>query len=63
MNDFDWLGSYSDFLAEQIERAKTIDWRERLRDAVNRTGKYHWYIAEEAGIGDLAEPHPQRRAP
>jgi transcriptional regulator with XRE-family HTH domain len=27
-----------------------MDWRDRLRDAVNRTGKKHSYIAEEAGI-------------
>jgi len=26
------------------------DWRERLRGSINRTGKYHRYIAEEAGI-------------
>jgi transcriptional regulator with XRE-family HTH domain len=25
-------------------------WRERLREAVARTGKKQWYIAEEAGI-------------
>jgi len=26
------------------------DWRERLRDAVNRSGKKHSVIAEDAGI-------------
>lgn len=26
------------------------EWRNRLREAINRTGKHHWYIAEEAGI-------------
>lgn len=27
-----------------------MDWRDRLRDAINRTGKKHSYIAEQAGI-------------
>jgi transcriptional regulator with XRE-family HTH domain len=27
-----------------------MDWRDRLRDAVNRTGKKHSHIAEQAGI-------------
>jgi transcriptional regulator with XRE-family HTH domain len=27
-----------------------MDWRDRLRDAINRTGKKHNYIAEQAGI-------------
>ena len=26
------------------------DWRARLREAVERTNRKHWYIAEEAGI-------------
>jgi transcriptional regulator with XRE-family HTH domain len=27
-----------------------MNWRDRLRDAVNRSGKKHSYIAEDAGI-------------
>ncbi|HXH92996.1 MAG TPA: helix-turn-helix transcriptional regulator [Thermoanaerobaculia bacterium] len=27
-----------------------MDWRDRLRDAVNRSGKKHSYIAEDAGV-------------
>jgi transcriptional regulator with XRE-family HTH domain len=27
-----------------------MDWRERLRDAVNRSGKKHYLIAEDAGV-------------
>lgn len=27
-----------------------IDWRARLRDAVNRSGKKHYLVAEDAGI-------------
>jgi transcriptional regulator with XRE-family HTH domain len=41
------------------------DWRERLRDAVNRSGKKHYVIAEDAGVTRatlsriLTGAHPQ----
>ena len=48
VNVFEWEGSYADFLQKQ--RARLDDWRERLRDAVNRSGKKHSVIAWEAGV-------------
>jgi transcriptional regulator with XRE-family HTH domain len=47
-NDFEWEGSYADFLLKQ--RAGLADWRERLRRAIFKTGRTQRAVAEEAEI-------------
>jgi len=50
MNDFDWEGPYSEFLAAQLARTKVTDWRKRLRRAVTRTRRSQEAIALQAGV-------------